>query len=129
MWFDILLKERITDEKFRELEAEQAKRDPNMNRSQYRRDEHLTPIAQNTKKFRNLENYTKILLNYLMRPSYEHDIPHKRLQYHSWKEIWGDFDINNPMTWKKSAEYYDVDLDDAETQEYIMNSFAAKGFE
>ena len=121
MWFDILLKERITDEKFRELEAEQAERDPNMRRSQYRRGQHLTPIAQNTKKFRNLENYTQILLNYLMSPEYEH-----RPQS---KEIWGDFDINNPMTWKKSAEYYDVDLDDAETQEYIMNSFAAKGIE
>ena len=119
MWFDTLLKERITDEKIRELEGEQAGRDPNMKRSQYRQGEHLTPMAQNAKKFRNLENYTQILLNYLMRSEYEH----------SPEEIWGDFDINNPMTWKKSAEYYDVDLDDEETQEYITNSFAAKGFE
>ena len=115
MWFDILLKERI-EKPFE------------------RRD-----------RFQKLEYYTQILLNYLMRSDYKHTLreakkgeflsPYKYAHAHNNKgkktpeEIWGDFDINNPMTWKKSAEYYQVDLDNEETQEYIMNSFAAKGYE
>lgn len=63
-------------------------------------------------KFEKIDKFVDILVDALENPNKERD-----------------FDIDNPVTWKKPAESLGVNLDDEEIQEYIMTSLAAKGFE